>query len=167
MYLRAEKFVNGYSYQSESLDFKTYQVLTELMDAKGIADPDSPSATVSFTCAYWRKANQIHAWFVHNVQNDEDDCGEYDVERGSLVELLTICSDLLAAREDSGETSWRELCMAQLPPTPGFFFGSTDIDDGYVQDLTDTVEQLNRVLAATAAEDGSYSGWSFKYHSSW
>ena len=24
--------------------------------------------------AYWRKANQIHGWFVKNVQDDEDDC---------------------------------------------------------------------------------------------
>ena len=29
---------------------------------------------------YWRKANQIHNWFVKNVQKDQDDCKEYRVD---------------------------------------------------------------------------------------
>ena len=32
---------------------------------------------ITFERGYWRKANQIHSWFVENVQNGEDNCNEY------------------------------------------------------------------------------------------
>ncbi len=35
-------------------------------------------------CGYWRKANGIHAWFVQNVQEGEDDCKEYYVSQSKL-----------------------------------------------------------------------------------
>ena len=37
---------------------------------------------------YWRKANAIHQWFVHNAQNDNDDCKKYPVKRKKLESLL-------------------------------------------------------------------------------
>src|SRR4051812_7040675 len=37
---------------------------------------------------YWRKANQIHSWFVNNVQNGTDDCGTYYVSQEQLQQLL-------------------------------------------------------------------------------
>ena len=30
---------------------------------------------------YWRKANQIHKWFVDNVQGGIDDCRPYPVSQ--------------------------------------------------------------------------------------
>ena len=38
---------------------------------------------------YWRKANQIHKWFVDNVQDGVDDCGEYKVTKEQLIETVT------------------------------------------------------------------------------
>jgi len=35
--------------------------------------------------------------------------------------------------------------MELLPPSEGFFFGSSDIDDYYWQDLEYTVEQLKDI----------------------
>ena len=40
---------------------------------------------------YWRKANQIHNWFVINVQNKLDDCGNYEVTKEALETLLEQC----------------------------------------------------------------------------
>jgi hypothetical protein len=40
---------------------------------------------------YWRKANMIHNWFVKNVQNGKDDCGEYPVTRDNIVQLFELC----------------------------------------------------------------------------
>ena len=33
---------------------------------------------------YWRKANQIHKWFVDNIQAGKDDCGYYPVTSENL-----------------------------------------------------------------------------------
>src|SRR5690349_14391374 len=50
--------------------------------------------------AYWRKANQIHQWFVTNIQGGEDDCGKYLVSIEKLRELVGLCKQVL----DSVET---------------------------------------------------------------
>ncbi len=48
-------------------------------------------------CAYWRKANQIHGWFVEHVQYGEDDCGMYEVTVGDLKELLETVDTVLGS----------------------------------------------------------------------
>lgn len=98
---------------------------------------------------YWRKANAIHAWFVKNVQNGVDDCGEYFVMRSQLEELLTLVNDVL---ENGG-------AVDKLPTEGGFFFGSIRYDEGYHEDLIKTQEILTPLLAE---EDEEYF-----YHSSW
>lgn len=50
---------------------------------------------ISTTVGYWRKSNQIHEWFVDNVQNGNDDCGEYHVDFEQLKELRDLCMTLL------------------------------------------------------------------------
>ena len=47
--------------------------------------------------AYWRKANQIHNWFVENVQDGKDDGDEYDVSKEQLQELVNVCKKVVAA----------------------------------------------------------------------
>ena len=44
----------------------------------------------------WRKANQIHNWFVENVQDGIDDCSYHnEVTKEILEELLDICQRVL------------------------------------------------------------------------
>jgi cysteine desulfurase len=50
---------------------------------------------VSIVAVYWRKANQIHAWFVQNVQEGVDECERHWVPREKLVELRDLCLDVL------------------------------------------------------------------------
>lgn len=44
---------------------------------------------------YWRKANQIHNWFVQNVQGGEDDCEFYEVSQSKLIELRDTCQKVI------------------------------------------------------------------------
>lgn len=48
---------------------------------------------------------------------------------------------------------------ASLPPASGFFFGSTEIDEYYAEDLQNTIDQLEPLLKE--------SDVSFYYQSSW
>ena len=101
---------------------------------------------------YWRKSNAIHKWFVDNVQNGEDDCGDYEVSREQLMELLAVIETVLNDRSQAAEL---------LPPQAGFFFGNTDVDQWYWEDLESTKERLEKLLAQ------EMPGWWFEYHSSW
>jgi hypothetical protein len=107
-------------------------------------------ATPSELSVYWRKANAIHNWFVQNVQNGVDDCGEYPVTRQQLEELSGICKNVLCHHD---------LAEELLPPTSGFFFGSTRIDDFYFYDLIDTICGVQDLLKADTD--------TFYYSSSW
>lgn len=105
---------------------------------------------------YWRKANQIHNWFVQNVQQGEDDCGTYFVSEEQLEELLELCKKVL----DNNE-----LAEELLPSTSGFFFGSTDYDEWYFNDLKLTVEIIESLLSER--NERGYIDGDIYYHSSW
>lgn len=120
-------------------------------------------------CLYWRKANAVHKWMVENVQDGNDDCDYYEVEVGKLVELRDICRSVL---EDHGKAP------KLLPTTSGFFFGSTEYDDWYFDDVKWTADQLDLILGMLNAVDEHYwtyhvtddePDWHVKfwYHSSW
>lgn len=104
---------------------------------------------------YWRKANQIHNWFVQNVQNGEDDCQAYRVSTEQLQELRDLCEEVLR-KEDT------DFSQDKLPVTAGFFFGSTDYDEWYYGALEETVEALDKLLM-----NPSFKDLSFYYSSSW
>lgn len=61
-------------------------------------EPQSVSS-VDEEVMYWRKANHIHGWFVDNVQDGEDDCGNYHVSWEKLGELLRVCERVMEASE--------------------------------------------------------------------
>jgi hypothetical protein len=87
--------------------------------------------------AYWRKANQIHHWFVYNVQDCVDDCGEYKVTKNQLIKLHNTCNEVL---------NDHSLAKSLLPTKSGFFFGGTDYDEWYYNDLRNTVQIIDEIL---------------------
>jgi len=109
-------------------------------------------ATLEVQVAYWRKANQIHAWFVKHVQNGKDDCQEYRVTRDQLQLLVDNCKLVLMNKEEAANL---------LPVQEGFFFGSYEYNEYYFGDLQDTIDQLEKILNEYPED------WDFKYQSSW
>ena len=161
MYLSAKKHLSKINYkvlqENNELDYNSpeavYPEFNDLMQLTQLTDvaTDMYGASVEVTCAYWRKANQIHSWFVREVQGGEDNCGEYYVSSDKLIELLAICKHSLENKDP-----------ALLLPQGGFFFGSTDIDEWYWNDIKSTISQLERIFALP-----EFDNLSFYYNSSW
>lgn len=101
--------------------------------------------------AYWRKVNQVHGWFVTNVQDGVDDCQTSDVTRDDLVVLYKLSRQALVDRNP-------EL----LPTVEGSFFGSANADEWYWHGLVDTCEMLSKEL-----NDSRYTDAEYIYQSSW
>ena len=121
---------------------------------------------------YWRKANHIHNWFVENVQDGVDDCAYHDeVTKEDLEELLHICEFVLnncklvdgkihngyryengtriPIVEDGKYVENSNIAEKLLPTTSGFFFGGTNYDEYYVEDIKNTIEIVKNVLETT------------------
>lgn len=104
-----------------------------------------------FEVGYWRKANAIHKWFVDNVQEGKDDCGDYEVSREDLLRLLNICEEIQKNTKAA---------LDHLPTQEGFFFGDTGYGEDYLYDIKKTIEIINKCLKLPKE-------WGFEYHSSW
>ena len=101
---------------------------------------------------YWRKANQIHNWFVTNVQNGEDDCKKYKV---SVEQLKILLAEIIQVLDNPSKG--KEV----LPALKGFFFGDYEYNEWYIEDLKDTRVILEDIFKKDN-DDAEYT-----YQSSW
>ena len=101
---------------------------------------------------YWRKANAIHRWFVENVQEGVDECDEYEVTVEQLTKLRDLCNQVIENQE---------LAEELLPTQSGFFFGSTDYDEWYLENALKTRSCLDELLSQCLGDE------TFIYWSSW
>lgn len=175
MYLKASKFI-GYGQDEKKAAIKAI--------TGSIGKTDSDWVVVEINAAYWRKANAIHKWFVDNVQDGEDDCKDYDVSREQLIELRDLCNRVLEVAKvkkskvhsgttykdgkevkeyEDGEVITNSDEIEELLPTVGgFFFGNTEYNTWYLDDLRETVRQIDAII-----NDPKFGEWSFSYRSSW
>ena len=146
----------------------------------GVEQPTKDLSDITYASVYWRKANQIHQFFVENVQDGKDDCTEHYVCQERLEELLDRCKKVKASLEasefeESDEEDIftkekfkykifknTEVAEELLPSTPGFFFGNTDYNNHYLDDINHTITELERILSSDDIDDAS-----FYYKSSW
>ena len=116
----------------------------------------------TYTVCDWRKANAIHKWFVDHVQDGQDDCGRYPVNVDHLHNLKADCETALTYYNEGDP----EGAAAYLPTTSGFFFGCTDYDEYYADDLRKTIRVCNKLIKTI--ESPNRRDWlSVEYESSW
>ena len=178
MYLSKKTYVKNWDFMKPE-DLHTVSVLKNNEPVPYI-QPHRVSYIME-SVMYWRKSNQIHNWFVNNVQSGKDDCGEYYVSVDQLKELLEVCKNVLKQIEKSEKTKqmvevgWSdgkpmmeevEVYVSPeieelLPTTDGFFFGSTEYDEHYVSDIKNTITGLETILSEDNTNGELY------YASSW
>ena len=140
MYLSAKKYL-------WSFDDGDTQVAKEIQEKINV---QRRVKEVSIEAMYWRKANQIHGWFVDNVQDGIDECKPHHVTRGELEKLLQTCRAALQHKDSD-----------MLPPQEGFFFGGTEVNDDYWNDIRRTADEIETLLAELD------DTWEFEYCASW
>lgn len=156
MYLEARTFVPKINWNESDkvekmINNVEYNSIIESSKIGDICAKDSVGLSVGVTAIYWRKANAIHGWFVNNVQDGTDDCGEYYVSHDKLRSLYDLVKNAYVNKDPK-----------ELMPVSGFFFGSYDIDEWYWDGLKDTLDDLERVI-----NNPNFMDYSFYYSSSW
>ncbi len=143
MYLTGERYL----WEHNTIDRSLGDNISQLLGLPA----DSLVKCVSIEAGYWRKADQIHKWFVDNVQNGKDECQKEFVSREKLKELGDLCAQVIAEPSKAPEL---------LPREYGFFFGDDSYEKWYFTDLEDTIKIIDKALAMP-------DDWEFYYRSSW
>ena len=152
MYLYREQYVSGWEFGDN--DTSKYHAV---LDAVGINGCKSaPSLTVTVCVAYWRKANAIHKWFC-DLDGGKDECQRIEVSIDRLRELRALADTVLLKPA---------IAQDLLPTQSGFFFGTTGYDQWYMEDMKNTVTQLDEILADIPI-DASDWDYRFIYQASW
>lgn len=144
MFLTAKIYLSEYNEESKEKSQKVAEIFPDIkLRVKEIC----------FELGYWRKANAIHKWFVDETQEGEDECNESYVSIEQLRELKELCKKELAEKDN-------EDFEGVLETQSGFFFGSTEKDEWFYNDMENTIKIIDEAEKIAEKCD-------FYYRASW
>jgi len=98
-------------------------------------------SSVSYELGYWRKFNALHALFQRKLteQSDkEEECGSDTwVSDETFNDIVNILKEISKDHNKAEEL---------MPPSEGFFFGSTEYDDYYYEQLEKTITLFEKII---------------------
>jgi hypothetical protein len=155
--------------EGKEVTVKKSQALIDALEATGLQNApiehEWNRLTYVFPIWTWRKANQIHKWFVDNVQEGNDNCQRHWVPESALEELLEIINEILEIKDSTERiTKAKELLPTDIE---GCFFGSEEYDDWYFENLEDTKKVLDKLFDYNATAESGHRFDNFYYQSSW
>ena len=177
MYLSKKTYVKKWSHQEKKDQFS---VTIKKGNKKYTGVNPERVSYVTEQVGYWRKFNALHNWFVENCQDGRDECQESYVDREKLEELVITLHQVKNILETSpkkkvqvengwsnGEKTFCEIEVVEdtdkldelFPTSSGFFFGGTDYDMYYQDQVNETIELIESLLKEGGGE--------FCYQASW
>lgn len=85
---------------------------------------------------YWRKANAIHHWFTDGYENDNLEYLECEIDK--LQILKKQCQEDIDNKDNPDHKK-------NLVTASGFFWGSTEYDEWFYNDLQETVDKITEL----------------------
>ena len=110
----------------KSIGERNSKLIKELEDEKEKINPWNE-------VAYFRKVNFLIPFFGY-----EENCSNIEIDKYQVEDLIEACKEVLANHDKASFL---------LPTQAGFFFGSTDYDDWYFDDVQNVKEKFEEVLA--------------------
>lgn len=171
MYLYIEKYESEYEVEFEEREKFRNKIMERLypdemlplMKSMDTKRQITLSRIARYEVGYWRKANAIHNWIIQNCTTDgTDDCRPIYIDTSDAEKLRDICNEVLRDKSKAPEF---------LPTAEGFFFGGTEYDDGYMEDVRYTSELLSEILnfihSTTKDPINSKKSYYIVYEASW
>ncbi len=151
MMIRKEYFVDKDRHKLK-IDLDGQEILKNVHGVKITAD-----------VIHWRKLNPIHKWMVDNVQNGEDNCGDYTLSVGNMKALL---------REIVKCIRYKDIAPEVLPCCDGPHYGlCTDEPDEYRRHFEEeyilAVSSIKQLIQDMEEAGASGADIRFYYTSSW
>ena len=109
----------------KSIDERNSKLINELEDEKEKINPWKE-------VAYFRKVNFLIPFFGY-----EENCSNIEIDKYQVEDLIEACKEVLASHDKASFL---------LPTQAGFFFGSTDYDDWYFDDVESVKTTFESIL---------------------
>ena len=136
----------------ESIKGKSKQIFDELDSSVKVRGDYISWYSIFEDIGYWRKANAIHNFFVQECQNGVDECQLSIVKKTHLKDLLKRCKRAMSLKDiylNDGIIKDGEGIETFLPTQGGFFFGGTEFNEWYFNDVEETIDLITKVLKET------------------
>ena len=99
---------------------------------------------------YWRKFNALHAYILDITDSARDtNCAEINLDLYEVEEILDTLKRVKNILESEGGFSVENIDRvgALMPPAAGFFWGSQDINEDYLNDINRSIDIFERARA--------------------
>jgi len=177
MYLYKKTYVQNWKHTPKE---QKYSISIKRGGKKVTTIQPNRISEITESVGYWRKFNALHNYFVQNFADGVDDCKEMYVPKEDLEKLLDVLRKVKKILDKSkkkksnivvgwanGEEMREDVEVYDsdkieelLPTAPGFFFGGTEYDDYYYDQVTHTIGLFEALLEEDDISD-------FYYEASW
>lgn len=110
---------------------------------------------IRYQIGYFRKFNALHSYIVKTFADGIDECQDIILYKEDVEKIKKVLDDVLKANT-VGKA--KEL----LPVQSGFFFGGTDYDEFYFDDVKVAADLMQRLL-----DNFDFENYQLVYQASW
>lgn len=126
--------------------------------------------TNEYSIGYWRKFNALHSFIVNEFADGEDNCQRIYLNEESIQKILKVLKEVKESFKDAKiikqENDYivydNPMAKELLPTQEGFFFGSTEYDNYYLEDVDYSINLFEKVLKLIEEYD-----YDIYYQASW
>ena len=116
----------------------------------------SVQTEISYQIGYFRKFNALHSYIVKTFANGVDNCQDIILYKEDVEQIKKVLDDVLNAHQQV------EKAKELLPTQSGFFFGGTDYDEFYFEDVKDATDLMQNLL-----DNFDFEKYQLVYRASW
>ena len=116
----------------------------------------SVQTETSYQIGYFRKFNALHSYIVKTFANGIDNCQDIILYKEDVEQIKKVLDEVLNAHQQV------EKAKELLPTQSGFFFGGTDYDEFYFEDVKDAADLMQSFL-----DNFDFENYQLVYQASW
>ena len=116
----------------------------------------SVQTETSYQIGYFRKFNALHSYIVKTFANGVDNCQDIILYKEDVEQIKKVLDEVLNAHQQV------EKAKELLPTQSGFFFGGTDYDEYYFEDVKDAADLMQNIL-----DNFDFENYQLVYQASW
>ena len=109
-----------------------------------------------YQIGYFRKFNALHSYIVKTFANGVDDCRDIILYKEDVEQIKKVLDDVLNAHQQV------EKAKELLPTQSGCFFGGTDYDEYYFEDVKVAADLMQKLL-----DKFDFEKYQLIYEASW